>query len=348
MLVSGTVPLNQSHMIPQTQPQSLPAQQLLQTAFAYSLSRCVYVAAKLGIADLLIGGRKTIADLAAATETNPDALYRMLRALATSGVFIETEPRVFALTPQAETLLSDASDSIRSVVLFWGDHLHTSTYAQLEYTVRTGKRAFDYVFGQPPFEYLPGHPDDAAVFNQAMSSFSSAQIPAIVEAYDFNGFRSIADIGGGMGHLLRGILDRYPGPKGILFDLPETVAQARNLPAERCAIIPGSFFDTVPAADAHVLKHIIHDWDDDSARRILQNCRGSISPNGRLLVIEMILPPMNEPGLAKLLDIEMLLIPGGRERTVEEFRELYAASGFELTQVVPTGSPVAIIEGRPI
>jgi SAM-dependent methyltransferase len=335
-------------MTPQAQPQLPPAQQLLQMAFAYSLSRCVYVAAKLGIADLLADGRKTVADLAAATGTNADALCRMLRALASSGVFIETEPRVFALTPVAETLRDDAPDSTRPMVLFLGDHMHESVYAELEYSVRTGKRAFDHVFGQPPFEYLTGHPDDAAVFNRAMGSFSSAQIPAILEAYDFGRFGSIADIGGGLGHLLRGILDRYAGPKGILFDLAETVAHAKGLPADRCSFASGSFFESVPAADAHVMKHIIHDWDDESARRILENCRRSIAPNGRLLTIEMILPPMNEPGFAKLLDIEMLLIPGGRERTADEFRDLYAAAGFELTEIIPTRSPVAIIEGKPV
>jgi hypothetical protein len=268
--------------------------------FAYSLSRCVYVAAKLGIADLLAAGRKTADDLAVATETYADALYRMLRALASNGVFIETEPRVFGLTPLVETLRDDAPESIRAVVLFWGDHMHESVYAELEYSIRTGKRAFDHVFGPPPFEYLKDHPEDAAVFNRAMSSFSSAQIPAIVEAYDFGRFGSVADIGGGLGHLVRGILDHNAGLRGILFDLPETVAHAKDLPADRCSIVPGSFFDSVPAADAYVLKHIIHDWDDESSRRILENCRRSISPNGRLLTIEMILPPMNEPGFAKL------------------------------------------------
>ncbi|HKD08879.1 MAG TPA: methyltransferase [Bryobacteraceae bacterium] len=325
-----------------------PAQQVLQMTFAYSLSRCVYVAARLGIADLLAGGRKTADELAAATKSDADALYRMLRALASNGVFIETEARVFGLTPLAETLRDDAPDSIRAVVLFWGDHMHESVYAELEYSVRTGKRSFDHVFGRPPFEYLKDHPEDAAVFNRAMSSFSSAQIPAVVEAYDFGRFGSVADIGGGLGHLLRGILNHNPGLKGILFDLPETVSHAKDLPADRCSIVSGSFFESVPAADAYVLKHIIHDWDDGSARCILENCRRSISPNGRLLTIEMILPPMNEPGFAKLLDIEMLLLPGGRERTVDEFRALYAASAFELTEVIPTRSPVAIIEGRPI
>ena len=335
-------------MTPQTQPELPPARQVLQMTFAYSLSRCVYVAAKLGIADLLAAGRKTVDELAAATATNADALYRILRALASNGVFIETEPRLFGLTPLAETLRDDAAESIRAVVLFWGDHLHDSVYAELEYSVRTGKRAFDHVFGRPPFEYLKDNPADAAVFNRAMSSFSSTQVPAIAEAYVFGRFGSVADIGGGLGHLLRGILNHYPGPKGILFDLPETVAQAKDIPADRCSIVSGSFFDSVPAADAYVLKHIIHDWDDESARRILENCRRSISPNGRLLTIEMILPPMNEPGFAKLLDIEMLLIHGGRERTADDFRALYAASGFELTEVIPTRSPVAIIEGRPV
>lgn len=336
---------------PQTQIQIPAAQQVLQMATGFMMARCVYYAAKLGIADLLATGAKSAEQLAAATETHPDALYRTLRALAMAGVFIETEPKVFALTPLAETLRRDAPDSIRAMVLFLGDHIHASVYENMDYSLRTGQRAFDHVFGQAPFEYITSHPEDAAIFNEAMASHSAAQIPAIVDAYDYGQFGSIADIGGGHGHLLAGILRRYPGPKGILFDLPPTIEQAKVKalpPAGRCEYVSGSFFEEIPAADAYMLKHIIHDWDDEPALRILSACRRSISENGKLLVMEMILPGMNEPGFPKLLDIEMLLIPGGRERTVQEFEALFAKAGFELTGVIPTHSPVAVIEASPV
>lgn len=315
--------------------------------FGYALARCVYCAARLGIADLLRDGPKSAADLAAATHTHRDALYRTLRALASAGVFEETEPGVFILTPLAEPLCADAADSIRAMILFLGDHMHAKVYAEMPYSVETGNRAFDHVFGEPPFEYLAKHPEDARVFHEAMTSHSGAQNAAICEAYDFTQFQSVADVGGGHGHLLAAILKTAPGTRGILFDLPGVIEQAKAkgmLPAERCDFIAGSFFDQAPTADACIMKHIIHDWDDEAALRILGACRRSIRPGGKLLLAEMILPRMNEPGFAKLLDIEMLLIPGGRERTVDEYAALLGAVGFRLTRVVPTKSSVAIVE----
>ena len=320
-------------------------------AFGYAVSRCVYYAAKLGIADLLAPGSRSAADLAAATKTNEDALYRTLRAMASTGMFTEIEPRVFALTPLAEPLRSDAADSIRAMVLFLGDHVHASVYGQMGYTLETGNRAFDHVFGQVPFEYLSSHPEDAKIFDDAMTAHSASQNGPIVQAYDFGQFGTIADIGGGNGHLLAAILEAFPKTRGILFDLPLTIERAKAkslLPAGRCEFAAGSFFEQVPPADAYVMKHIIHDWDDDPARQILAACRRGIRPNGKLLIAEMILPGMNEPGFAKLLDIEMLLIPGGRERTAGEYSALLASAGFRLTRVVPTHSSVVIIECDPV
>lgn len=319
-------------------------------AFGYVVSRCVYCVAKLGIADLLREGPRSAVDLAAATSTNADALYRTLRALASTGMFIETEPRVFALTPLAEPLRSDAPDSIRAMVLFVGDHMHWSVYGQMSYSIQTGKAAFDHAMGQPPFQYLAGHPEDAKVFDDAMTAHSAPQRAAIIEAYDFGQFGTVADIGGGHGHLLAAILEANPGTRGILFDLPHAIEHARAkelLPAGRCELVTGDFFQQVPAADAYIVKHIIHDWDDDSALQILAACRRAIPDSGKLLIAEMILPGMNEPGFAKLLDIEMMLIPGGRERTIDEYAALLASAGFRMTRVIPTHSSVALIESEP-
>ena len=327
-----------------------PSAQVLQMAFGYVISRCVYCAAHLGIADLLRESPRSAADLAAATGTNPDALYRMLRALASTGIFTENESQVFALTPLAQPLRSDVPDSIRAMVLFLGDHMHSSVYAQMLYSIKTGKPAFDHVFGQAPFEYLPNHPEDAKIFNDAMTAHSNSQNPAITEAYDFKQFGTVADIGGGYGHLLEAILHSAPDTHGILFDLPHAIEQAQaksQLPKDRCEFVAGSFFEHVPPADAYIMKHIIHDWDDESARKILATCRQSIRSVGKLLIAEMILPGINEPSFAKILDLEMLLIPGGRERTVDEYAALVGSAGFRLTRVVPTKSSVAILESEP-
>ena len=335
-----------------TQPQAPPSAQVLQMAFGNVISCCVYHAARLGIADLLGDGPKGAADLAAATHTNADALYRVLRALASMGMFTETELGVFALTPLADPLRSDAPDSIRAMLLFLGDHLHTSTYADMAYSLDTGARAFDHVFGKAPFEYLADHPEDAKRFDDAMTAHSAMAIRAIVEAYDFSQFESVADVGGGHGHLLAAILNKCEQPRGILFDLPHAIEHASGkglLPAHRCELVSGDFFEHVtPGAGAYIVKHIIHDWDDDSARKILAAIRRAMPKNGKLLIAEMILPGMNEPGFAKLLDIEMLLIPGGRERTVDEYRALLGSAGLELTRVVGTRSPVSVIEAVPV
>lgn len=329
-----------------------PAAQVLQMAFGYSVARCVYVAAKLGIADLLKDGPKTAEALAAATGSNPDALYRMLRALASVGVFTETQLRTIALNPLAEVLRTDIPNSIRNMVLFVGDDMHGEVYSKLEYCIRTGKNAMEHLYGMAPFQYIQAHPDEAKLFNDAMRSHSTTEQAAILEAYDFGQFRCVADIAGGEGHLLASILSRHPNVRGILFDMPEAIEHARAaglVPANRAEFVGGDFFETVPSgADAYVLKHIIHDWDEPEAKRILANCRRAIPSNGKLLILEMPLPGLNEPGFAKILDIEMLVIPGGRERTLKEYESLLASAGFRLNNFIPTRSPLAILEALPV
>ena len=336
----------------QTQPQAPPSAQVLEMAFSYVISCSVYHAARLGIADLLRNGPQSATQLAASTGTNPEALFRMLRTLAGTGMFRETEHGVFAQTPLSEPLRSDIPESMRAMVLFLGDRIHWSTYGAMSYSLETGQRAFDHVFGQAPFEYLPQHPEDARVFDEAMTAHSAAGNAGIINAYDFNQFRTVADVGGGHGHLLAAILGRYENPKGVLFDLPHAIQHARAkglVPVERAEFVAGSFFEEVPAGlDAYVVKHIIHDWADAEARQILATIRRAIPTHGKLLIAEMILPGMNEPGIAKLVDIEMLLIPGGKERSTEEYRVLLEASGFRLARVVGTHTPVSIIEAEPV
>jgi hypothetical protein len=204
------------------------------------------------------------------------------------------------------------------------------------------------------FDYFQSHPEEGEIFNDAMTSLSRMAAPAIAEAYDFGRFGKLVDVAGGHGLLLTTVLRRYPALHGILFDLPEVVAGAGGAiraagVEDRCEIAAGDFFRAVPeGADAYMLKSIIHDWDDERAAAILRTCRRAMAPGGRVLVVEMLVPPGNEPGFSKLLDLEMLAIPGGRERNAEEFRDLFAAAGFELTAVAPTRSPMCVIEGRPL
>lgn len=336
---------------PQMSPQIPPAAQVLNIASGYWLSRALDAAVHLRIADLLHDGPKSSEELAAAAKAHPDALYRALRALASIGIFEETAPRVFAQTPLSETL-RDTPGSARAMTVFLGNSTHWKIFEHMLYSVQTGQPAFDRVFGMRPFDYLTQHPDDAREFDEAMTSHSAMANAAIVEAYDFSSFRTIMDIGGGNGGLLAAILGRYPQPRGILFDLPHVIAHAREkglLPEGRAEMAGGSFFEHVPGgADAYMFKHIIHDWDPASCHRILQTCRRAMSPGSKLLLLEMVVPPGNQPSFAKILDLEMLVFPGGQERTEEEYRSLLAGAGFCLHRIVPTHSPVSIIEADPV
>ncbi|MEO7538490.1 MAG: methyltransferase, partial [Pyrinomonadaceae bacterium] len=280
-------------------------------------------------------------------------LYRLLRTLASLGVFTEVGDRTFANTPASETLLTDSPTSMRAMILMIGDPEHARVINDLEYSVRTGKPAWDHVHGVPVFEYFfETNKELGDIFNQAMTSGSHAQIAAVLPAYDFSGFGTIADIAGGHGHLLGGILQKYEKAKGILFDLGVVLAGAPDMlrsygVQDRVELVEGDFFSEIPvAADAYMLKHIIHDWDDDKCETILGNIRRSMPDDGRVLIIDAVIPPGDQPHPGKLLDLEMLIAPGGLERTAAEFESLLKNSGLELTRIVPTHSPVSIIEGR--
>jgi hypothetical protein len=328
-----------------------PHQQLDQMINGYWISQAIYAAAKFGIADLLKDGPKTAGELAGATSTDPDALYRLLRALASVGIFTEGESRRFSLTPLADPLRSDVAGSKRALALMSGDEPFRA-WAEIDYSIRTGKVAFDKVFGKPIFDYLGDHPDKARTFDAAMVGVHGRESDAVLDAYDFSVFGVVADVGGGNGSQMTEILKKHSRLKGILFDLPHVIErakeriQAAGLP-DRCQLVPGSFFDAVPeGADAYVMRHIIHDWDEDKCLTILRNCHRAMSPASKLLVIEGVIPPGNEPFQGKFLDLQMLLIPGGKERTEDEYRTLFERAGFELSRIVPTATEVSIVEGR--
>jgi len=334
-------------------PDPAVIQHVFQLGTGYMVSAALGVAARLGIADHLAAGLRSTVDLARTTGVNEDALYRVLRALAMVGVFTETSPRTFALTPAADLLRTGVPGSLREVVLWLCDDFHFRVYAATMDSVRTGETVGEKVLGMPVFEYFQREPEVSARFNNAMTNFSAAVAPAVLQAYDFSGIDVLVDVAGGHGMILASVLRQYPKMRGVLFDLEHVIAGATTVDAmgvrDRCQTVAGDFFKTVPAGgDAYIMKHIMHDWDNEKAGVILKNIRKALDgkPQGRLMLLEAVVKPGNEPDLAKLIDIEMLMLPGGKERTADEFSALFAANGFELTHIVPTQSPLCVIEGR--
>jgi hypothetical protein len=317
------------------------------------VAQALYVAAKLGIADLLKDGPRPCDELARANQVDTSSLYRILRALASVGVFAEEGDRRFALTPMAECLRSDVPGSLRSMAIMGGEEWHWRPWGDILASVKTGERAFDRLYGSGLFEYLGQDPGAAAVFDGAMTGWSGQTASAVAAAYDFSGIGTLVDVGGGQGKLIATLLKANPGMKGILYDLPQVMDGAREAlasegVADRCRAVGGSFFEEVPeGGDAYVLRHIIHDWADEPATTILANCRRAMGGAGRILLLEMVIPPGNDPDLGKKLDLEMLVMAGGRERTEAEYRDLLSAAGFRLERIVPTPSPLSVIEGRP-
>lgn len=316
------------------------------------VSHLIYVAAKLELADRLKDGPLTIEALAAASQVQAPALYRVLRTLASVGVFAETKDRRFKLTPLAVTLQKTVPGSMHAAALLFGETYQEDAQAQLLHGLKTGEVPFFKAHRVSYFEYLQKHPEDLNVFGESMTNVSSTENPAIAAAYKFTGIRMIVDVGGGNGSLLSTILMTNPKLKGVLFDLHEVTARAsqdRHLSAKsiagRCTIESGNFFEKVPeGGDAYILKRTLHDWDDERCARILSNCRAAMSPKGRVLVADSVIRPGNAPDRGKLIDIQMLIL-GGRERTKEEFAALFQMAGLKLTRVVPTKCPLRIVEG---
>ena len=338
----------------ETKQAALPPEAvMIQMATAGVVSKVVYVAAKLGIADQLASGPKTAAEIAGTVGAHSQSLYRLMRTCAGLGILTEREGQRFALTPLGELLRSEHPASIRSTFLTFGGPLISGPLDQLEHSVRTGETSFEKAFGMGPFDYLSKHPDEARQFSETMVGFHGMEPPAVAAAYDFSSVGKIVDVGGATGNLLATILARHPEPQGVLFDLPHVVADAPALLASRgvisrVSIEAGSFFESVPAgADAYLLSHIIHDWSEEKCLAILANCRKAMKPSARLLIIEMVLPPGDAMHPGKLLDMVMLAIPGGTERTESEYGALLAKAGFRLSRVVPTASAASVVEALP-
>jgi hypothetical protein len=328
-----------------------PAQLVFQLISGYIASAALQVAVKLTIADHLVEGPRTVASLADETGVNEDALYRVLRVLASAGVFEETAPRTFALTPAASLLRSD-QPGLHAMALWMTEPFHFRVYAEIMHSMKTGQPAANKVAGKPVFEYLAGEPELSAIFNDAMTAFSASVAPAALKAYDFAGVDVLVDVAGGHGEMLMSILRANPAMRGVLFDLDHVIAGAKPRIAaagltDRLATATGDFFKAVPAGDAYIMKHIIHDWDDARAIAILKNIRAAMTKaDGRVILVETVIQPGNQPDLGKFIDLEMLLMPGGRERTAEEFAALFSRAGFALSRVVPTQSPLCIVEAR--
>jgi hypothetical protein len=283
-------------------------------------SQAIYVAAKLGLADLIRDAPRTVEELAHETKTHAHSLSRMLRALASLGIFAEDSNGNFTNTPLSLTLRADDPQSLRGLAMLFGLPPIWTSWGHFYDAVVTGQPSFDRIHGAQFFEYLDSHPDDAAVFNAAMTSGSSLFISAILAAYDFSNFKRLVDVGGGQGALLRAILSANPRLQGVLVDLPTVVAGAASLRdpvmANRCEIVGADFFQSIPSgADAYAMKHVIHDWNDQDALKILRNCRHAIAAGGTLLLIESVLKPSDEPDIGKLLDLNMLVNLGGLNRT---------------------------------
>lgn len=328
-----------------------PEGRIVQLAMGALLTQALYVAAKLGVADMLSDGPQKVSRLAERTQTNEEALYRTLRALASEGIFRETEPGVFDLTPSAATLRTDAPNSMRNCMIFMGEEYHWKAWAKMLHSVRTGETGWKEAHGAEVFDYFAEHAEEAEIFNRAMSDMSLSTAPAVVEGYDFSNIKTLADIGGGHGLLLAHVLKANPQMKGVLFDVPQVVEGADSLleaegVADRVEKVAGDFFKSVPkGADAYMMKFIIHDWDDERSRLILKNVHAALPQEGKVLLIETVVPEGNEPHHSKIIDLEMLVSPGGKERTEREYGELLKSAGFRLARVVTTKSPYSVIEG---
>ena len=322
---------------------------MLHIISGFWVARCVYVAAKLGIPDLIKDEPKPADELAAATGTHAPSLFRVLRALAGVGVITQDSDNRFGGTPLSQTLCSGPG-SIRAFALTELGEEHYPAWGELIYSVRTGGIAFDKAFGEPCWEFFRKNPENARIFNDAMSAITAQANEAIHAVYDFAGINTIVDVGGGHGGLITGILKKNPGMRGILFDAPEVIEGAKAAVQEsglaaRCKLVGGDFFKSVPQGDAIVMKWIIHDWNDEQSVAIMKNCQRALPDNGKLILIEAVVPATSEPHFSKFIDLNMMVITGGRERTAEEFRELYEASGFRVKRIVPTASPFSVVEG---
>jgi hypothetical protein len=333
------------------QSSNLPPQtQLMQFILGKWISKPIYVAAELGIADMLADGPQSIEALAEMSQSHAPTLYRVLRALAAVGIFSETDDKCFELTPMAECLKTGV---MRSIALMFHADWHDRAWDNLLYGVKTGKPPFDKAHGKPAFEWFESHPHAARIYNEANALKAMNSHRAVVDVYDFSDIETLTDVGGGYGSLIAEILLVYPMLRGVVAELPNVVPAARDQIMardldKRCNVIECDFFREIPAGgDAYLMSNILHDWKDDHCLKILRNCRRAMKPGSKLLIVETIIPQGNAFSIGKLLDLEVFVMGGGCERTEDEFRCLLEECGFKHLRIIPTEEGISVIECIP-
>ncbi len=325
-----------------------PPAQLMKFIVGRWISKPIYVAAELGLADMLAEGPKSIEELARTSQSHAPSLYRMMRALASVGIFFETEAKRFELSPMAEYL---KTGSMRSIALMFNSDWSDKAWGYFLDSIKTGGTAFEKAHGMSVSDWLEKNPQAAEVFNEANAIKAASSHRAIVDVYDFSGISTLIDVGGGLGALMTEILIANPLMKGFVADIPSVIQKARKAIQsrgleDRCEVVECDFFKEIPAgSDGYLMSHILHDWPSDKCKIILENCHQAMKPESKLLIVEMVVPPGNQPSIAKLLDLEMLVTTGGRERTEKEFKTLLESSGFKLLQTIPTKESICVIEG---
>ena len=335
-----------------TQESTSPAlEKILQLISSQWLARSLYVVAKLRIADHIADGHCSVTALAEKTQMHSNSLYRVIRALACTGYFTEVSPREFALTPLGESLKSDAPGAVRSTILTLTGQLQWESWGETLHSVRTGETGIKKAFGKSLFEYLGENPEEAGWFNETMEGSHRGEAPAVAQAYDFSTVNAIADLGGGGGTLLTTILETYPQLKGVLLDLSHVSGKACELInnlglSERCAFLEGSFFEAVPEVDVYLLSHVIHDWTDEQCITIFENCKKA-NPKAEILLVEIIIPLGDTFHPAKLIDLQMLALLGGQERTEDEYAMLFARAGYKLDHVTPLPGRASVLRAIP-
>ncbi|MBL8228440.1 MAG: hypothetical protein JNL98_08185 [Bryobacterales bacterium] len=347
-----TTQLTPDRVAPPTVATPPPEMMLMQMLMGRTISFALGAIAKTGVADHMSMEAQPVAEIARKASVRQDMLYRVLRMLASVGMFHQEGDR-FALTASSSLLRRDAPGSMRNMAMMLTSEWITDAFQQLDGTLLNGVDGVTLAYGKNTWELFPTIPDQADLFQKAMTDFTLSATQAVLHAYDFSSIRKLADVGGGYGTLLAGILKHHPAMQGVLFDLPEVVAGAKNAGLfqgceDRVAYQAGSFLETAPeGCDAYILKHIIHDWDDAHCGRILNAIRDRMPADGRVLLVEMVVPEGPEPGPAKMLDIEMMAATvGGKERTSQEFEDLFASAGLRLERIVPTPSPMCVLEAH--
>jgi O-methyltransferase domain/Dimerisation domain len=331
-----------------------PFERMFEMVYNFWVTRAVYAAVRLAIPDQLASGPKTPAELAELVQAHPRSLYRLLRALASIGIFEECEQGRFRSTALSDTLRSDVPGSLASLVLLELGDSHHRAWGELVHSLRSGEPAFDKAMGTKIWQFFADNPEPALTLDRAMTGLTMLVVSDILNIYDFTPFNKIVDVGGGAGGFLDAILATQPEATGILFDLPYVIENTRakiveTVADKRYELVGGSFFDQIPSGgDLYLLKWVLHDWSDDASIMILKNCRAAIAENGTLLIVDTVLPPGNLPAAGKFIDLNMMVLSGGQERSAEEFDILLTAAGFRLNRVLPTKSSSSVVEAVPV